>query len=186
MHTTIMVAWEPEGWILWGDMSENTLAMPSFGNRRSHSVRRGMLALTCNTSLWRPSSTTEFQASIGYMRPCLKHTGWKLHKREKARGKECHIWAKFSLYSYIISHNLCLVGMVILLCSLGSWVRAGQVIRVQEKYSANCKQAMIWGGGGSLPKIQCSKSSWFQTLCDCQVLHSRRAQTSPGQSCSKG
>lgn len=78
------------------------------------------------------------------MRSCLKHTGWKLHKTEKARGKECHILAKFSLYSYI-SHNLCLVGMVILLCNLGSRVRAGQVIRVQEKYSANCKQAMIWG-----------------------------------------
>lgn len=79
------------------------------------------------------------------MRSCLKHTGWKLHKREKARGKECHILAKFSLYSYIIRHNLCLVGMVILLCNLGSRVRAGQVIRVQEKYSVNCKQAMIWG-----------------------------------------
>lgn len=94
--------------------------------------------------------------------PFLNSQGGVTQER-KGQGKEYHILARFSLYSYIISHNLCLAGMVILLHNLGSWVRAGQVIRVQEKYSANCKQADDLGWRGAFQRIPCSKSSWLQT-----------------------
>lgn len=66
--------------------------------------------------------------------------------RQKRPREECPILAKFSLYSYVISYNLCLAGLVILLQTLGSWVRVVQEIRVQEKHLPTTnKQMMIWG-----------------------------------------
>lgn len=85
------------------------------------------------------------------MRPCLKLTGWKLHKREKVRWEGIPYSGQIFFVLLYNKPYLFLVGMVILLYNLGSWVRAGQVIRAQEKYSANCKQAddLGWGGGGA-------------------------------------